>query len=133
MTIRLAHKTGKFEAVAVRNIPPAVVPYSGSTSTTAVNLNHFFSEQPNTASTSTAPNVIAFDNDWVSQALLLENVNADAAFCVETCICVEFSPLASSPFYPLAKSSPAADLPAIAHVQKTINEKGSAMAGIFDH
>lgn len=133
MTIRLAHKTGKYEAVPVRNIPPALVPYAGSTSTTtAVNMNHFFREQNTGASTSTCPNVIAYDNDWVSQAVLLENVNDDGAYCIETCICVEFSPLTSSAFYPLAKASPAKDLAAIEHVQRVINTDGSALPGIHD-
>lgn len=131
MTVRLVHKTGKYEAVPVRNIPPAVVPYAGSTSTTtAVNMNTFWCEQNTGGTTSTCPNVIAYDNDWVSQAVLLENVNNDAAFCIESCMCVEFTPLTSSPFYPLAKSSPAKDQGALDYAQRVINSEGTALPGI---
>jgi hypothetical protein len=127
MTIRLAHKTGKFESVPVRNIPPVVSWFNSSTTTTLATLSHYYPFNG-----ANQPSVIAYDNDWVSQTVILENVNADASFSVESCICVEFMPSASSAFYPLAVGNPATNMPVIQAVQKAIQQHGTAVPGILN-
>jgi len=127
MTIRLAHKSGKFESVPVRNIPPAIAWYNNSTGTALVSLAHHFP-----ANGSNQPCVIAYDNDWVSQTVILENVNADASFSIESCMCVEFIPNSSSAFAPVVMGNPKPNPRVITAVQEAINNNGSAVPGILN-
>lgn len=127
MTIRLAHKTGKYESVPVCNIPPVVAWYPNSTGNTLVTLNHYFP-----SNTVNQPFVLGYDNDWVSQAVILENVNADASYSIESCVCVEFVPTSGSAFYPLTQGSPPANIPLLHAVQRTINDHGTAVPGILN-
>jgi len=127
MTIRLAHKTGKFESAAVRNIPPVVAWYPNSTSTTLATLAHFYP-----SNTVNQPCVLAYDNDWVSQLAILESVNADASFSIESCVCVEYVPSSGSPYYPLTTNGPPANPSVINAVQKAISDNGTAVPGILN-
>lgn len=43
------------------------------------------------------------DEDWESQIIMLDNVNADGSYIINTCVCMEFSPTLTSPLYPLAR------------------------------
>lgn len=127
MTIRLGHKTGKFEAVPVRNIPPSLTWFSASTTTSLATLTHYFPFNG-----VCQPAVIAYDNDWQSQTVILENVNADASFSIETCVCVELMPIASSAFYPLTTGNPPANPAIINSVQKALRDHGTAVPGILN-
>jgi len=125
MTIRLSHKGSVYEQVPFRNVPAAVIPYAGSTSTTAVNTNHLLA-----ASTRGGTAVCAFDNAWEGQVVSIENVNGDASFMIETCLCVEFTTAASSPFYPASRMSPAAMPNIISIAERTIAKQGAAIPSL---
>ena len=125
MTLRLAHKTGNYRFVNARNVPPLITPYSVLSSTTAVSGYHIFYE------TATAlPNIMAYDNDWTGMSVMLDSVNADASFSIESCVCVEICPIAGTAFYPLADSITSTDAGAIKYVQNTIKTEGPAKLGI---
>lgn len=125
MTLRLSHKTTNYKYVPVFNVPPLVCPYAVLSSTTAANGYHLFYE-----STSNLPNILAYDNDWTGVNVLLDSVNSDASFSIETCVCVEIAPLAGSGYYPLAESHSVNDPAAIKHVQQVIASEGVAKLGI---
>lgn len=128
MTLRLGHKTGKYSTLTCRNTPPAVVAISGGvTSTTGPNMSHFYVETGTDIAVSPAPNVLAYDNDWTSHSLLIENVNSDASFAIQSCVCVEFSPVASSPFYPLANRENALNTKVMEYVEAKIRSEGPAI------
>jgi len=126
MTLRLPHKTNNYRYVPVMNVPP-ILAASGTLggNTAAVNAYHLFFE-----TTSNLPNIFAYDNDWTGMNVLLDNVNADASFSIENCICVEIVPLAASPFYPLGDTQAVMDPSAIKHVQNVIATEGAAQLGI---
>lgn len=125
MTLRLPHKTDVYKFVPVANVPPLVSAARDMSSTTAVNLYDLFFE-----TTTNLPNIFAYDNDWTGMCVLLDNVNADASFSIETCVCVEIVPSNASAFYPLADTHATTDVGAMKFVQKEISTKGSAIAGI---
>lgn len=125
MTLRLPHKTNNYKYVPVMNIPPVIAAATILSSTTAVNAYHLFFE-----ATNSLPNIFAYDNDWTGMNVLLDNVNADASFSIESCVCVEIVPLASSAFYPLGDSHSQTDMSAIKHVQNVIASEGAATLGI---
>lgn len=125
MSLRLAHKTNNYKYVPVMNVPPLVCPYSAMSSTTAANGYHLFYE-----ATANLPNIFAYDNDWTGMNVLLDSVNADASFSIESCVCVEISPIATSPFYPLGDSTAVSDPASIKHVQNVIAAEGPAKLGI---
>jgi hypothetical protein len=125
MTLRLPHKTDVYKFVPVANVPPLVSPATSMSSTTAVNLYDLFFE-----TTTNLPNIFAYDNDWTGMCVLLDNVNADASFSIETCVCVEIVPSNASAFYPLADTHATTDVGAMKFAQKEISTKGSAIAGI---
>lgn len=125
MTLRLPHKTGTYKYVPVANIPPVLVPATSISSTTAVNAYHLFFE-----TATNLPNIFAYDNDWTGMNVLLDNVNADASFSIESCVCVEIVPMGTSAFYPLGDTQSVTDISAIKHVQSVIASEGSATLGI---
>lgn len=128
LLVRLAHQCADFKSVPVRNIPPALVSAINSTSITAVGASHLFGETPTTAGLQIAPNVLGFDNDWTSQRVLFSNVNQDASFEITTCMCVEFTVLASSVLAEATKESPPANVAAIKYVNTHIEQHGTAIA-----
>lgn len=125
MTLRLAHKTGNYKFVDALNVPPLITPYSVLSNTTAVSGYHIFYE-----TTTTLPNIMAYDNDWTGMNVMLDSINADGSFSIESCVCVEICPIAGSPFYPLADSITSTDAGAIKYVQNTIKTEGPAKLGI---
>lgn len=128
MTLRLGHKGGKYETLTCRNTPPAVVAVSGgTTSITGPAMSHLFVETGTDIAVSPAPNILAYDNDWTSLSLLIENVNSDASFAIQTCVCVEFSPVSSSPFYPLANRENALNTKVMEYVEAKIRAEGPAI------
>lgn len=125
MTIRLTHKTDKYEIQPLRNVPPAVCWFPNSTTTALTALEHLF---PSNATH--RPMVLGYDNDWTGQTVILENVNADASFSIETCVCVEFSPQPTSTMYTLTTGSPAKNQQLLDAVQRELKNRGSAVPGI---
>lgn len=125
MTIRLSHKGSVYDQVPFRNVPAAVIPFVGSTSATNVNADHLFAASPRGGTA-----LCAFDNSWEGQVVSIENVNSDASFMIETCLCVEFTTTASSPFYPASRKSPASMPNIISTAERTIAKQGTAIPGI---
>lgn len=127
MTVRLTHKTGKYEAQPLRNIPPALTWFANSTTTGLAVLEHYYmSNETNTQ----RPMVLGYDNDWTGQTVMLENVNADASYSIETCICVEFSPQPTSTMYTLATGSPPKNQQVLDAVERELKTRGPAIPGI---
>lgn len=122
MTIRLAHKGPDYEHVPFRNVPAAVIPFTGSTSLTNVNANNLTVQGPRGGTA-----LCAFDNDWEGQIVSFENVNPDASFMVETCICVEFVAASTSPFYPVSRASPSKNEKIITTAERIITKQGTAV------
>jgi len=125
LQIRLPHISGKYEPVPVSNVPIAVVTY-GNLSSTAANGSHYFGQYTSPSLWSSPGTVLAWDNDWVGQHVVFDNVNPDASFSIETCVCVELTPLSVSVFANLTKGPPQSNLSALRHVQSVINSEGPA-------
>lgn len=122
LTVRLGHKSGVYKSIPVRNAAPAIIPLAGATSTASVVTSHLLAE-----SSVAAPCVIAYDNEWTSQHVVLDSINQDAAYSITSCVCVEFIPIASSPFYPLAKNGSEAQPGLIKAVDTVITNQGTAL------
>jgi len=70
--------------------------------------------------------VANFDNDWIGQALLLDNVNENASYTLETTFCVEFIPQGNSTMYALAEDVTTKKQNVIDKVEKTLQDTGAA-------
>lgn len=97
------HKTGTYRNIPVRDTAMCLTTTTTQTGDTV--------EFPSwTCSTSTDASgwfsgVIGYDEDWESVIVDANDLNPDASYLIETCICVEFSPKPTSAFYALAKDS----------------------------
>lgn len=102
MMVRLKHRTSAFASVPVNDIPYGVTAdhITMSTAGAVLGLNNYLA-----AAGGYAGGLIAHDNDWNGVQVWLDGINGDASYSIETMVCVEFQPSASSPFYPLAKES----------------------------
>lgn len=127
MTIRLTHKTSQYEFQPLRNVPPALAWFPNSTSTTLATMEHYYQSTENGT---TRPMVLGYDNDWSGQTVILDSVNADATFSIETCICVEFSPQPASTMFTLATYGPAKNQQLLDAVERELKNRGPAIPGI---
>jgi len=84
----------------------------------------------NTAAYKFGGGLSLFDNDWLGQQLMLDNINADASYQLETCICMEYTPQSNSTMQQMASDPPSTNPGAIAKVQRQLAEQGSALAGV---
>jgi len=103
--VRLSHKGTEYRAV------PWLDSYAGvsttpSKSATATELNNVFYAAYNDQ-VNTQGGVCAFDNDWEAVNISILNPNNDASYVIETCVCCEITPAATSQFFPLAKETKA--------------------------
>lgn len=71
---------------------------------------------------------ISYDNNWVGNAIALENLNADASYTIETMVCVEFTPQANSAFVKLTKAGPPANRKIIDNVEQQLNNQGVGLS-----
>jgi len=118
LIVRLKHRTGDFKLQPMRdqNIGVAL---RGSTSGAGapVLVDNIFSETGTFGG-----GLRGFDNDWEGVLVTFENVNADASFIIDTCVCLEIQPSPTSTVYQFAKESVKPDLAAIKATQNYINE-----------
>lgn len=53
------------------------------------------------------PGIVWFDNDWTTYSIVIQGMNSDASFRLESVVCMEYNPAITSAFYPLSiKASP---------------------------
>lgn len=125
VAVRLSHKGTEYKAVPW-NDTNVGISLNPTKTTTATQLNNAFwaaySDQTNTQG-----GVCAFDNDWEPVAVSILNPNADASYIIETCVCCELTPSATSQFYPLAKETKAKSPNLIKIVDNIINKQGPAV------
>ena len=116
--IRLKHKTGDFKSQPLRdqNLGVAI---RGSTAAAGapVLMNSLVAALGNFGG-----GIRGFDNDWEGVDVEFSNVNADASFIIDTCVCIEVQPSTTSAMYNLAKESTIPDPQSIKMVQNTLNQ-----------
>lgn len=125
MLLRLKHKSDRFQNV------PIMTNFMGVTQTVASNegsgsvLNYYniVAETGNFGA-----GLSAYDNDWEGMHVIFDNVNPDASFSIETCMCVELTLNTTSPFVPLSKESSRPQPAEIARVERILAEEGSAIS-----
>lgn len=118
------HRTNKFANVPVVNIPFGIT--ASNTATTGTTGNFGMSSIVTRVGASGPIGAynggfISFDTDWSGGAIMLDGINADASYVLETMICVEMAPASNSPFYSLAKDSPPANSVLMDKIQKHLN------------
>jgi len=119
--VRCKHRTNKFESV-----PVAVTPLGMTAATpTTLGNNRVFNSYTATSS-NYGGGILGFDNDWTGVTVLLDGINADSSYTVETMCCVEFQPSVGSPYYKLTKESPSANPSSIRKVDATLRSEGVA-------
>lgn len=120
--VRLKHRTADFKSIPLRDNSIGVVA-RGTTSAAGAPtlLGNQIGQIPGYGG-----GLRAYDNDWEGQIVNIENVNADASYVVNTCVCIEATPSQTSPFYPLAKEAVKADPAQIKQVNAAL-EKASVL------
>lgn len=123
LAVRLKHRSAIFQSIDVREN------FIGSSISTATTGSASFNIiNANIDSGQFGGGILAFDNDWVGHAIRLDNVNSDASYSLETCVCFEFVPSSNSNFAPLAKDSPKAAPPSVLKKpDETLTREGAAV------
>jgi len=122
MIIRMKHRGTNYEQVPIFSTPVGLFFGNATNATAPFTVPNLIAEFGNSGG-----GTIAFDNDWVGNTIVLENMNSDASYTVETMVCVEFTPQANSPFVKLTKAAPPANLKVIQNVEAQLNRQGPAM------
>lgn len=125
--IRLKHRGNAFEPIPLqKQLIGVTAQKNTSPGAGLAAVNVLRTDQPGAFSGTTpdGTGLLAFDNDWVGCHLIASGLNADATYLLETCVCVELVPSASSPFAPLAKEASAPKPALIKMVDDTLREEG---------
>lgn len=99
ITIVPKHYTNKYQKCPFLTTP-GLLTQDTVTTGADVTLKHLTAVDPQYGG-----GLLGFDNDWDSVIVQFNDLNTDASFIIETCVCVEFEPNANSTFYALAKES----------------------------
>lgn len=68
--------------------------------------------------------IIATDDSWTPVTISLENVNVDASYSIETCVCLEAQSKPTSPLYDLTTDYPVVDMAALNLAENVISKQG---------
>jgi len=101
--IRLSHKTNDFKS------QPLLSPLVGATCTQAdvpATYNDYTSlfYVTGNATNTIGGGIALYDNDWQGVHLIFDNVNTDASFQIEACVCMELAIEPTGPMYSMQKT-----------------------------
>lgn len=124
VTLIVPHAGTSFDNVAIGRTPYALIATSQSTSavtdiTPAIRQVTFNGIE--------YCGIACYDNGWGGFQIAFNNINADASYRIESMVCMEVSPMVTSPYYPMTqKSSPPKDDGALAQAADMVNKGGIA-------
>lgn len=101
ITLVPKHFTDKYRSVPVYKTPVLLTDSNVETGPD-IQMRNYISTTSN-GGDSWGGGVTAVDDDWGTVVASFTGINENASFTIETCVCVEFTPNADSPFYSLAK------------------------------
>jgi len=118
--VRHKHRTGKYNTLPIPVSPYGVTSFpTGQSVASPLGVFNLIGQ-----TATFGGGLAAYDNDWVGNHIIFDNVNPDASFAVETCLCVEFVPGANSTFAPLAKESGPRNQQVTEHVEQVLKSEG---------
>jgi len=126
MLISLKHSSKDYKQRPISTVPLGLTfgPFSPATNMNGV--GNILALSSATGFGNCGGGIVAYDNDWVGMTVILDNMNSDASYIVETCVCVEFTPSSNSAFKALSKEGPKPDNALIAKIEKYLANRGSA-------
>jgi len=132
--VRLKHRGNTFEPQpffrTLGGLTVNSTSVSNGTTPPGTSANSYWRFEIGGASTASAfygTGLIGYDNDWVGTHVIGTGLNTDASYLVETCICLEVTPQASSPFAPLARESGPAKPAIIKQVEQQLRAEGTSV------
>jgi len=117
IVVRLNHKGAFHEVPWLQNYAGVAQALTNNYATG--DLNNMFVTFSNDGST-TQSGLCAWDNDWDSSVVRIVSPNSDASYLIETCVCLEVYPTATSQFFPLARDAGPKNPAMIATTEKII-------------
>lgn len=125
VAIRMKHRSSDFRQVELRQILVGVTPTTDTYATGAfLNLAGLICETNNYGG-----GLYGWDEDWAGIDIRFDNVNADASFSIETCVCLEVSPSSNSAFASLvAEDLLQLPLKALLAPDRILSAEGSAVS-----